>query len=278
MAAISQQSILDNPFLSPQQKEFPKSPLRYPGGKARAVNIVLKLLPRNISELASPFLGGGSIEIAAATLGINVFGYDVFKPLVDFWEELLENPKTLAQEVEKHFPLSKEEFYSLQKRKPKNKLESATIFYVLNRCSFSGATLSGGMSPGHPRFTENSINYLKSFRCPNLHVKRMDFQKSILKHKNTFLYLDPPYLIESALYGKNGNTHKNFPHEILCEILHQRNGWILSYNDSPIIRKMYMGYQFYSPNWKYGMSEDKNSRELLIFSNDIPDIPESIHA
>ena len=140
------------------------------------------------------------------------------------------------------------------------------MYYVLNRSSFSGATLSGGMSPDHPRFTKTSIERLRAFYNPNVTVEQSDFKQSLLKHPFTFTYLDPPYLIKSSLYGKKGNAHKDFNHEELSDILKQREHWILSYNDCEEIRKLYDGFHILTPNWKYGMSTDKVSREVLIFS------------
>jgi len=258
-------------FLTPSVK-CPKSPLRYPGGKARAVNQILRFIPDTESTLVSPFFGGGSIEIAAASLGLNVIGYDAFQPLVDFWVELLKNSKTLADLVETFFPLSKDKFYELQKKTFLDQLENAAVFYVLNRSSFGGSTLSGGMSPGHPRFTKSSIDYLRNFQVPNLSVSYGDFHQTIPDHGESLLYLDPPYLIANSLYGKNGNTHKDFDHIGLCSLLRKREKWILSYNDCNELRDMYKGYRILIPQWKYGMSNNKESRELLILSNDLPDL------
>jgi len=104
--------------------DYPKSPLRYPGGKARAVEIILSLIPSDIKVLVSPFLGGGSVEIALAHLGVKVLGFDIFDPLVIFWQKLLRNPDQLADEVQKYFPLGKEEFYRLQKISSENDLQN----------------------------------------------------------------------------------------------------------------------------------------------------------
>ena len=90
-----------------------KSPLRYPGGKSRAVSIISKYIPKDTTQLCSPFFGGGSLELACAQSGIRVYGYDIFGPLVDFWKLLLTNPKKLADNVEKYRPLKKEKFYEL---------------------------------------------------------------------------------------------------------------------------------------------------------------------
>nr|AIF20838.1 D12 class N6 adenine-specific DNA methyltransferase (dam) [uncultured marine thaumarchaeote KM3_95_D02] len=86
-----------------------RSPLRYPGGKSRAVSqivdkYIIPNIPKN-KKVCSPFFGGGSIEIALAKLGYRVYGYDAFPPLVDFWQVLLKNPNKLANATEKNLKL-----------------------------------------------------------------------------------------------------------------------------------------------------------------------------
>jgi DNA adenine methylase len=252
-----------------------RSPLRYPGGKSRAVKIISKYIPKGTKELCSPFFGGGSFEIFCAQNGIRVYGYDIFRPLVDFWQILLTDPNTLADSVERYRPLRKERFYELQKiqLESKNKLERATLFFVLNRSSFSGSTLSGGMASGgcdnNPRFTKSSIDRLRHFRLENLSVEFADFKDSIPRHKNMLLYLDPPYLIQSKLYGRKGDLHIGFDHRGLAKLLKKHNSWILSYNNSKEIHDLYSNFVILYPDWKYGMSNNKESREVLILSHDI---------
>lgn len=252
-----------------------RSPLRYPGGKSRAVKIISRYIPKGTRELCSPFFGGGSFEIFCAQDGIRVYGYDSFRPLVDFWQILLTDPDILADSVERYRPLRKEKFYELQKTQleSRNKLERATLFFVLNRSSFSGSTLSGGMASGgkdnNPRFTKSSIDRLRHFRLKNLSVEFADFRDSIPRHKNMLLYLDPPYLIQSRLYGRKGDLHKGFDHKGLAKLLKKRGNWILSYNNSTEIHDLYSGFVILYPDWKYGMSNNKESREVLILSHDI---------
>lgn len=248
-----------------------RSLLRYPGGKTRAIDYITNFFPQNTLQILSPFIGGGSIELSLASKGITVYGYDIFEPLVEFWQCLSEDPLALAEQVNKYYPLSKDKFYLLQQKQTcfKSKLERAAVYYVLNRSSFSGATLSGGMSPGHPRFTMTSISRLKNFYNPNITVNQADFKKSLDAHTGIFTYLDPPYLIKSSLYGKKGNAHKDFDHAGLADLLYNRKQWILSYNDCKEIRELYSGFTIISPTWKYGMSTDKSSKEILIFSKDL---------
>jgi len=174
----------------------------------------------------------------------------------------------LARRVRRYYPLTKEKFYSLQKgcRTLKSPMARGAAFYVLNRCSFSGTTLSGGMSPGHPRFTEAAINRLRDFKANNVFVECADYKDALCRHTDKFLYLDPPYANGGKLYGDRGDMHTGFNHGELAEMLRQRGGWLLSYNDCKLVRDLYKGYDIITPQWSYGMNGDKASSEVLILA------------
>ena len=249
-----------------------KSPLRYPGGKSRAAGMILNILPGTLDSLASPFIGGGSVELALASRGARVYGYDAFPPLALFWQRVISEPAAMGREARKYHPLSKEDFYALQGRMKRGEMsdkQTAVAFFVLNRASFSGTTLSGGMSPGHPRFTESAIERLESFRVKGLSVELAEFHTSIPRHDKDFLYCDPPYANGGALYGRNGDRHLDFDHVRLAKILTARDGWVLSYNDCAAVRDLYSGFTFLPVEWTYGMNGDKQSNETLILSKDL---------
>lgn len=263
----------EQPFLNVPQK-YPHSPLRYPGGKNRAIKAILSCIPDNETELCSPFLGGGSIELACTARPISpmhVHGADIFSPLVDFWQVLLDDKTALVKRVESYYPLTRTSFYNLQQRylNLEDKIERAAAFFVLNRSSFSGTTLSGGMSPGHPRFTQSAIDRLRDFEVANFEVEHSDFRDTITRYPNAFLYLDPPYLNGQELYGIKGDTHKGFDHVALSELLLNRDRWIMSYNDCPVIRNLYRNNTILDIDWVYGMSKDKTSNEVLVLSRDL---------
>jgi len=245
-----------------------RSLLCYPGGKTRARKEIIRYFPKGITQMLSPFLGGGSIELEMAAKGVEIFAYDVFKSLVEFWQCLTKNPKRLADHIQKYHPLSKNKFCELKRTHPTftSKYERAAIFYALNRSSFSGTTFSGGISVGHPRFTPSSIERVRQFYNPNIHVQQADFKTSLKNHPDTFAYLAPPYIIDSYLYENRGSTHKNFDHKGLSQILKQRKNWILSYNDCPKVRALYVGHKMVKLTWRYSTGKCKRGRELLVFS------------
>ena len=258
-----------------------KTVLRYPGGKQRAVTILADYIPPDESEICSPFLGGGSLELyCASILGARVFGYDNFAPLTEFWQVLMSRRNTLADKAAAFLPtLARDDFYHLQKTQMKiaDKTARAAVFYVINRASFSGCTLSGGMSPGHPRFTPSAVARLRQFPSArlrqNFSAQQADFADSINAHPNAFVYADPPYMLKNQnLYGARGTGQRGFNHEKLRDVLLARGGrWLLSYNDCENARSLYRGFVMLTPKWRYGMSGDKNSRELLVLSPDLAD-------
>ena len=260
-----------------------RSPLRYPGGKTRAAKRIVNAFPRDITHIYSPFFGGGSVELEAVSRGIRVTGSDLFEPLVCFWQNLLTNKNNLADTIESYLAkMDRSTFYSLQtelrslmnpdgillKRKS-DCFKSAVLFFIINRSSFSGSTLSGGYSPRHERFTKASVQRIRDFKPHGFTVNHKPWERALYNiKKGEFVYLDPPYMIEKYIYGTRGSLHAGFDHTKLAAWLRELDArgvkWLVSYNDSPKIRKLYAGYNFTFPKWSYGMSTDKASREIQI--------------
>jgi len=262
-----------------------KTPLRYPGGKSRAVKHILPHIPEDVERVCSPFFGGGSVELALASKGVQVFGYDKMKQLVWFWQGLCSDNQRLADEVEnlrEQYQIRtgdtvtgcpKQSFLNYREDLKTESFmfsyEKAAKYYVINRSSFSGATFSGGWSErsSYARFTDSSVERLRDFKAEKFRVDYADFQLSIPWHPRAFLYLDPPYMLpdEAAiLYGDAGNLHTGFDHMALYKLISNRKGWLLSYNDCPEIRELYTDYEIIPAQWAYGMSNVKWQEGKLV--------------
>ena len=86
------------------------SPLRYAGGKSLAVGMVLELLPDRLDRLVSPFMGGGSVEIAVANeLDVEVLAYDIFDVLCSYWQVQIGDPQELEWRL-REFPPNRDTF------------------------------------------------------------------------------------------------------------------------------------------------------------------------
>lgn len=258
-----------------------KSPLRYPGGKSRACKIIEETLLQHtdISQyktLLSPFFGGGSFEFHLQNkYGLKIIANDKFKPLYTFWKVLKEKGNQLVESVREFKPMTKEKFVDYRDKimDLEDELLQASYYFVINRCSFSGSTLSGGYSneASNKRFTENSIKSLQNINLKKVKFYHYDFSKFIQKKhcQDAIIFLDPPYFLDnSRLYGNNGDMHEHFDHQKLADTLKLYNNWILCYNDCPYIRNLYQDYEIITLDWKYGMNKTKKSSELLILNFD----------
>jgi DNA adenine methylase len=253
-----------------------KSPLRYPGGKTRAVRILTEHIQRNYPErniIISPFFGGGSLELSLST-SFQVIGNDLFSPLIIFWKMVKMDPVSLSQQIRVKMPVSKQDFFSYREQLQTitDPLEIATYYFIINRCSFSGSTFCGGYSAesARSRLTSSSLDRLEKVCMKNIELYNMDFAEFLKQHPETdktILYADPPYYIKSYLYGRDGDLHHTFDHEKFAEVIKKRNDWILCYNDCEYIRSLYKECRIEKVEWSYGMNKTKKSSEILLFPN-----------
>lgn len=282
-------------------KRYIASPLRYAGGKSLAVGFVVELLPNTIKRVASPFIGGGSVEIAIANeLQIPVIAYDVFDILCNYWQVQLSNPEELASRLYKFSPDRKtfsKVKQTLEKHWRQNKkldhYDLAAYYYFNSNTSY-GPHFLGWPSDvylNQDRYNK-TVEKVKSFQSSLLEVNCLDFEEAIPLHTDDFLYCDPPYYLDDGKTFVGMYPHRNFPihhvgfrHDKLRDLLLQhKSGFILSYNDCPVIRDWYSDCHIETPEWQYtfgqgdtrigenrreknGGSHIKKSHELLIWKS-----------
>ena len=268
-----------------------KSPLRYPGGKSRAVDTIARLIPY-FDEFREPFLGGGSVFVyikqryPTKKFWIN----DLYSDLYMFWEMVQNDTDSLIAKVyewKQKYTIGKELYHFLNINLDKfNDLERATAFFVYNRITFSGTTLSGGYSEGafKGRFTESSINRLNDLAkvINNTMITNYDYEELLnAEGENVFIFLDPPYYsaTKSALYGKNGHLHKSFDHERFAVNMKKcQHKWLITYDDSEYIRNLFSFATVVSWNLTYGMrnitdNSDQQGKELFIANYELRNAP-----
>ena len=231
-----------------------KTPLRYPGGKSRAVVKLLQYLPdlTQVKEFREPFLGGGSVslEITKRYPHIEIWVNDLYEPLYNFWCELRDNGQDLEDAIwslknqypdrdtaRKLFNDSKEEINDREK----SNFARAVAFYIVNKCSFSGLTESSSFSPqaSESNFSYSGIERLSEYSklIQDWTITNLSYERMLCDDKNVFTYLDPPYDIKDNLYGKKGDMHKRFDHD---EFANWCDGYtspmLISYNSSQLVR------------------------------------------
>ncbi len=261
-----------------------KSPLRYPGGKSRALMQIEAQIIQDFQEFREPFVGGGSVFIyfrqkyPEVKFWINDLNPDVFL----FWKisqshihELVDQVKKIKAQWSNGRDLFKE--LTTCNVATLSELERAVRFFVLNRITFSGTIEAGGYSEGafQKRFTDSSIDRLAKLNLvlPGIKITNLDFNDVIKEPgENPFIFLDPPYYsaTKSKLYGNKGSFHTSFDHQrFAISIQNCPHDWLITYDDCEKIRELFK--QSFIEEWQlqYGMNNYKQNiavkgRELFI--------------
>lgn len=274
------------------------SPLRYAGGKSRAIGHLLEHIPRSVDEVVSPFFGGGSFEfVLSKKFGIHITGYDVFGLLVNYWKQQLTNRDTLHEELERlkpdistfkmvrhvllhYWEKVKPEDLSYKTREQYPLTENEKVMLdddVVKRAAyyyFNHQLSYGPMFIGWPssiyleekRYT-SILEKVKTFEGGDVSVESMPFEKSIPAHDGEFLFCDPPYCLSGnskmfcGIYPNRNFPvhHDGFPHERLSELLRNHSGgFMLTYNDCNVIRDLYPGYERHFPKWQYSLGQGES--------------------
>lgn len=264
-----------------------KTPIRYAGGKSRAIKHITPYVT-NVNKIVSPFLGGGSLEVHWASLGKEVIGYDLFDVLVNFWDVLLNNRKELVEKLKEISPTSEEysrikeilmkwdntqemlkdwktDHYKREEIIELDKVTAAAYYYFNHNTSYGPGYLGWGSSVYLTEKKWNDmIDKISKFELPNLSVEQGSFEEVIPKHNEDFLYLDPPYYLEkdsdnkmfTGIYPMRNIPihHDGFDHELLRDLLKKhKGGFILSYNNCETIREYYKEFELHYPSWNYSM-------------------------
>lgn len=274
-------------------KRVSDTPLRYAGGKSLAVGYIAEHLPSNLTKLVSPFFGGGSFEIALAKrAGVKVEGYDIFGLLVNYWQVQTKQSDALANVLSTLTP-NKETFKEVKgylsdvfwKNLRYDAVTEAAYYFFNHNLSYGPGFLGWPSSVylNQARY-DKMLEKVRNFTAP-ISVNKADFGEVIENSGSDFIYADPPYHLSGKMFKgiypqRNFPIHHNgFDHEKLRDLLHNhKGGFVLSYNDTPIIREWYSDFEIYEPKWQYTMGQGetrigenrksqthvKESHELLI--------------
>ena len=270
-----------------------KTPLRYPGGKSRALSKLFQYVPdlKDYKEYREPFLGGGSValEISKRYPHLDIWVNDLYEPLYNFWREIQENGnevKNILLQLKQRHPdpsSAKSLFLDAKTYLDKDTSETEAIhravsFYVVNKCSFSGLTESSSFSKqaSDSNFSLAGIEALAQYQelIETWKITNLSYEQLLGDNKQTFIYLDPPYEIRSNLYGKRGSMHKGFDHDkfaLDCDRYVARQ--LVSYNSSQMIRDRFNGWTVAEFAHTYTMRSvgsyniDQAQRKELVLAN-----------
>tara|TARA_B100000287_G_scaffold138258_1_gene130208 strand:+ start:230 stop:1057 length:828 start_codon:yes stop_codon:yes gene_type:complete len=268
-----------------------KTPLRYPGGKSRAITKMSRFLPEMsmYKEYREPFLGGGSVALYMTKTHphLQIWVNDLYEPLANFWQTLQHE----ADEITTRLRTFKKAYSTPEKAKELF-LESkelvddaraslttrAVSFYIVNKCSFSGLTQASSFSKqaSDSNFSLRGIEKLPEYAklIENWKITNLSYEKLATDDKNVFTYFDPPYEIGDKLYGKKGEIHKYFDHDkFAADCDGQTNHQMISYNSTQVIRNRFKDWYAAEFDLTYTMRstgdymKEQADRKELVLTN-----------
>jgi DNA adenine methylase len=286
------------------------SPLRYPGAKRQLFHALRTIISANVPPprlLVEPFCGGATSALRLAGTGVveHVVLADADPLVAAFWHVAAFDTGWLVQAMkEEQVTIQRWDWWRLSR--PKNRRDRALKCLFLNRTTFSGI-LHGKAGPigGRAQTSDYKIDCRyglgsleRRIRAVGdladtgrlLDVWHSDWRDSLRKAARfggltpdeIVVYLDPPYVEKSPeLYEWSFESNE---HEALAEALAAADGfrWLLSYDDSPVIRPLYggrAGYALRTVDYRYtaaGSATRKSKSELLV--SNYPDVPRDLSA
>ena len=268
-----------------------KTPLRYPGGKSRAITKMSRFLPdmNKYKEYREPFLGGGSVAlyITKTYPHLEVWVNDLYEPLANFWQQLQHEPDEITTRLKifktKYPTPDRARELFLESKELVNDegaslVTRAVSFYIVNKCSFSGLTESSSFSKqaSDSNFSLRGIEKLPAYSVviQNWVITNLSYDRMLTDDKGIFTYLDPPYEIRDKLYGKKGDLHKYFDHDHFAEDCdRQTNHQMISYNSSQVIKDRFKDWNAAEFDLTYTMRstgdymKEQQERKELVLTN-----------
>lgn len=273
---------------------------RYPGGKSkkRIREQIISKFPKNYIEFRDAMVGGGGIFFHVP-INKKRWINDLDENLISVYKELKENSKKFIKKCRKIESEKEDDLLVKAKSGGKalcnarlksvfdklknNKSDPALKYLFINRTVWGGRvnydiesrlyfSNPSGWKIVHTDKIEKAANIIKNTKITSLDYKKVLEEEG----ENVLIYLDPPYVSNTKL-DKNSRLYKhNFEdndHEELCDnIKNCKHKIILSYDDNPLIRKLYKNFNIYKTSWIYcGTSSakthsksKKTGKELII--------------
>ena len=268
--AVVQTDVIITPSCAPML-------FRFVGGKFYALKKLKSFWEVPHEEYREPLVGGGSVFFAKPKAKFNWIN--------DMDKDLMTTYGVLSDPVKRHVLLNRlynetatrERHTEVREYEPKTDIDAAFKYYYLNRTSFSGKMVSPvwgyreQRSLPPQRWRERIIPCGR--KLEDAKITNVDFEDVIKtpSARRVLMFVDPPYFVEK----KNAHYKHKFQygdHLRLVESLKNTNHrFMLTYDDSNEIRKMYDWANIYDLDFIYRVenSQDnsgkrRNGNEVVI--------------
>ncbi len=267
------------------------SPLRYPGGKSILADFLTNVVDLNDLRGCTyyePYAGGAgaALKLLKDEVVSEIYINDADPRIYAFWYSVLNDSDNFTNEI-RSVPLTMDEWRQ-QQEICANPTKSGTFelgfaAFYMNRCNRSGVLSGAGPIGGHEqkgkwrmdvRFNRTplierilSISRLKE-RIHLFSLDALGFLKKCLPasrgRTRVFVYLDPPYVNKGQRLYLNAYDERD--HAKLARYIRGQTTlpWIMSYDDTALVRKLYFDLQLANLSIPYSLQEKRSANELII--------------
>jgi DNA adenine methylase len=228
--------------------------LRFPGGKANLLTSLRPYLDRLVNghdSFHDVFVGSGAVllDVARRHPDLRLHANDADAGLMTFWRIVSSKAvMPFCERVMNTRPTLKlyREMLASRPRRPE---DIAFRYYFLNRTSFSGLWRGGPIGGLTQRSrwkvdvewrAEKSVNdILEAHRLLSgrLELACLAGVEYVAGHVRQPMYCDPPYFERGDWLYAHKMTLAD--HLRLSQLLHSARHWLLTYDDSPAVRRLY---------------------------------------
>lgn len=267
------------------------TPLRYPGGKTRLTGFMRRIIDSagwNNCTYVEPYAGGAGAALSLLHEDVipSIIINDLDPCLHAFWSAVTEHSEAFLRLFDST-QVTLQEWHKqrdiYRKADPEDPVSLGYATFFLNRTNRSGV-LNAGVIGGQAqagrykldaRFNRielrNKIAWIGK-RAKNITVSRLDGLALLAETVNSdqyFSYIDPPYFDKGAYLYMNAFAEKN--HADLAALLRAGRGtrWVLTYDDVPQIRKLYMGLYQGTYSLPYSAHKSEIAKERMVLSDSV---------
>lgn len=272
------------------KKSLPRdiTPLRYPGGKGSLKYFLANVVIANDLHgkfLIEPFCGGSGASLPLLFTGVidRLYLNDANPLIYHFWWNVFFNTEMFVGLVRScKVNMESWRYYKGVSENIENysSLEVGFSAFFLNRCNRSGLLSAGpigGVNQGgkykmNCRFNKEGlikrVLKISNFK-EKVHISGVDacdflenLEEDVLK--DSLVFMDPPYVSQGRSLYKEFSFN-DVGHENLAKYVKPKPWrWIITYDDEPLIHKLYAERAVGVIELSYLMQSAKIGRELLV--------------
>ncbi len=224
-----------------------RSFIAWVGGKSLLAEAIVKKFPQHRCYV-EVFGGAGWVLFKKEQAKVEVYN-DLNGDLVNLFRIVKRRPAELKERMSLAL-YSRETYYEFLNAEYKHldEVDLAARFYCLIKTAFGSNPDGHGFGysktqPARTLWNDELISKVQA-RLKRVYIENNPFQKILKAYDSpeTLFYCDPPYYLPGQKFYQH--DFKEDDHVALREALGKVKGkWILSYNDSPQIRKLYRGFK-----------------------------------